>query len=146
MVEFRHWSGSAFRRLAWASLLLVGGVAQVVGQTTAPDLRTSETGEEKAARMAWWREARFGLLRCAAALVLSTLFPLSALFAADSIHEQALTWNIENDAQWQDAAKTSENLAFKDGMARPTAKTATKTGVRLMRANTRGIPLWRAMR
>jgi alpha-L-fucosidase len=50
------------KRIALAALLLLAGLSAARAQTAeSPDPYANETKEQKDARMAWWREARFGM-------------------------------------------------------------------------------------
>ena len=50
------------KRIALATLLLLAGLSAARAQTTeSPDPYANETKEQRDARMAWWREARFGM-------------------------------------------------------------------------------------
>jgi alpha-L-fucosidase len=50
------------KRIALAAALLLAGLSAARAQTVdSPDPYANETKEQRDARMAWWREARFGM-------------------------------------------------------------------------------------
>ena len=61
--------------------------------------------------------------RCMAGLAIC--LAMSNSWAAESEN----TWAIETTEQWKQASAKSENLSFKDGVAEPTAETATYSSV-----------------